>query len=102
MTGPTFSHELTADPATLVLHGELDEGASVVVRELISHASGGLSHDLRIELSDVQFIPSAAVGVLAKSRDTARRNGATLTFVAEEGCVAQRVLAICDLPYEAP
>lgn len=95
-----FSHELTADPATLVLHGELDEGASVVVRELISEASGGLARDLRIELSDVQFIPSAAVGVLAKARDTARKNGAEVSFVAAEGCVAQRVLAICGLPYQ--
>ena len=100
MTEQTFSYELTENPPRLVLHGELDEAACVEVRGLIGSASADLSRDLAVDLSDVEFFPSEAVGVVAKSRATAARNGATLTLVAADGSVAQRVLSICGLAHE--
>jgi len=100
VTGPTFSHELTGEPSRLTLRGELDEATTVELRELIGTATGALHQDLVIDLSGVDFLPSAAVGVLAKARATASGNGAELTFVAEEGSIAQRVLTICGLPHQ--
>ena len=100
MTQPDFSYELTEQPPRLTLHGELDEAACVEMRTLIDDASAGLTRDLAVVLSDVEFMPSEAVGVVAKARATAARNGATLTLVAADGSVAQRVLSICGLTHE--
>jgi anti-anti-sigma factor len=100
VTGSTFSHQLTAEPSRLTLSGELDEATTFELRELIGTGSAGLQKDLVVDLSAVDFLPSAAVGVLAKARATAQANGATITFAATEGSIAQRVLTICGLPHE--
>lgn len=100
MTGPTFSHELSVETARLTLRGELDEATTFELRDLIGTATSSLRRDLVIDLSDVDFLPSAAVGVLAKARATASDNGAEITFVAADGTIAQRVLTICGLPYD--
>jgi anti-anti-sigma factor len=93
-----FSYELSADRSTLTLRGELDEVASVALRELLTSLSGEPGAGLRVELSDVDFLPSAALGVLAAARGAAPAGA--MTFVAAPGTIAQRVLRICSLPYD--
>jgi len=100
VTQPAFSHELSDDAQTLTLHGELDEGAAVRLRELLNSLTAAPGSRLRVDLSDVDFLPSPAVGVLAVARDTTFRNGGSMTFVAAPGTISQRVLTICALPYE--
>jgi anti-anti-sigma factor len=90
------------EPGRLVLHGDLDEGAAVVLRQVVRDATSDLQQALEIDLSDVTFLPSASVGVLATSQAAARRQGADLVFVAADGSVAQRVLRICGLDYVEP
>ena len=101
MTEQSFSYELLDDSGRLVLHGDLDEGATVQVRSLLSDLTDGLTKDLTVDLSDVDLFPSAAVGVIANAQDTARKQGATLALVAAEGTISARVLTICGLAHES-
>ena len=96
-----FSYEISADSDRLVLHGDLDEGATVQVRMLLKEATAGLTRDLAVDLTDVDLLPSSAIGVLANAQDTASKQGAALTFIAADGTIAARVLTICGLSYEA-
>ena len=103
MTLPAeFSTDLDTDTSLLVLRGEVDEGACILLRQEIGEATAGLTKPLRIDLTEVTFLPSAAVGVLATSRATAAKNGADIELVAQEGTIAQRVLTICGLPHVTP
>jgi len=95
-----FSYEINDESGRLVLHGDLDEGATVQVRMLLKEITDGLTRDLTLDLTDVDLLPSSAVGVLANSQDTAAKQGATLVFVAADGTIAARVLTICGLPYD--
>lgn len=99
MTSPAFRYDLDESRALLVAHGDLDEPATMELRDSILRATDQLSANLTIELSDVDFLPSSAIGVLATSQAGARRNGSTITFVATDGSVAQRVLRVCGLDY---
>lgn len=96
---PALRYELDEDRAALTLHGELDDPASAELRTVIAQGSREMTADLRIDLSDVSFMPSPAIGVLATSQAKARRNGARIALVAPEGSVAARLLTICALDY---
>jgi len=95
-----FSYEVDDGSGRLVLHGDLDEGVTVQVRTLLKEITDGLTRDLTVDLTDVDLLPSSAVGVLANAQDAATKQGAALTFVAAEGTIAARVLTICGLPYD--
>ena len=95
-----FSYEISDESGRLVLHGDLDEGATVQVRMIVKEITDGLTRDLAIDLTDVDLMPSSAVGVLANAQDTAAKQGAALTFVAADGTIAARVLTICGLAYD--
>ena len=94
-----FSYEVSDGSDRLVLHGDLDEGTTVQVRMLLKEITAGLTRDVTIDLTDVDLLPSSAVGVLANAQDTAAKQGAAVTFVAEAGTIAARVLTICGLSY---
>ena len=85
MTTSPFAHDLDAERGLLALHGELDEAASTELRATIMKATKELTSDLAIDLADVTFLPSPAIGVLAASQADASRHGATITFVAPAG-----------------
>ena len=101
VTTPGFRYDLDRERGVLALHGELDEPASRELREAIVTATDDMTTSLAIDLGDVSFMPSPAIGVLATSQAGAGRNGATITFVAPEGSVAARLLTICALDYVA-
>jgi anti-anti-sigma factor len=92
--------ELSEAGQTLTLHGELDEAASAGLRDLLRVVLADLDGDLRLDLADVDFLPSVAVGVLAAAQGAAAKQGASITFVAAKGTIAQRVLTICGLAHE--
>ena len=77
MTSPSVhATTSTRSASVLALHGELDEPASTELRETIMKATIELTSDLTIDLADVTFLPSPAIGVLATSQAGARSNGA--------------------------
>jgi anti-anti-sigma factor len=95
-----FTYEINDESDRLVLHGDLDEGTTVQVRMLLKEVTAGLTRDLAIDLTDVDLLPSSAVGVLANAQDSAAKQGAALTFIAADGTIAARVLTICGLSYD--
>jgi anti-anti-sigma factor len=99
VTSPDFRFDLDDDRRVLVAHGDLDEAGTFELRSVLAQATDQLTTGLTIDLSDVDFLPSSAIGVLAKAQTGARRNGATITFVAVDGSVSQRVLTVCGLDY---
>jgi len=101
VTEPDFRYDLDRERGVLTLHGELDEVASVELRTTITEATDQLTADLAIDLAEVTFMPSPAIGVLASSQEKARRQGATITFVAPDGTIAARLLTICAIDHVA-
>ena len=83
----------------LVVQGDLDEAASVELRDAIAKATRELTAGLAVDLEHVSFLPSPAIGVLASAQAKARRNGADLVLVAPAGTIAQRLLVICALDH---
>lgn len=98
-TTEAFGYDFDTKRRLLVVRGELDEVATLELRETINNLTGTLTADLAIDLGEVTFMPSPAIGVLAAARAGAERNGATISFVAPAGSMAARLLTICGLDY---
>jgi anti-anti-sigma factor len=94
-----FRYDLDDRRGVLTLHGELEEVATVELRELLTKITGEFTTDLAIDLADVSFMPSAAIGVLASSREKARQHGASIVLVAPAGTLTARLLTICALDH---
>jgi anti-anti-sigma factor len=84
---------------TLFVSGSIDELSGGALRDAIDKHSASYTRQLSVDLTDVDFLPSLGVGVLAVAMRTTQENGATLELVAATGTVAQQVLNICGLPY---
>jgi anti-anti-sigma factor len=84
---------------TLLVSGSVDELSGVLLRDAIDKHSVSCTQPLSVDLTDVDFLPSLGVGVLAVAMRTADENGTTIDLVAAPGTVAQQVLNICGLPY---
>lgn len=96
-------YAVSYDAATNVLavSGSVDELEGPTFRGDLDSHSGGYSRDLTLDLSDVEFFPSLAVGVLVVALRTMRENGAELTVLAREGSIVARVLTVCRLDFTA-
>jgi anti-anti-sigma factor len=92
-----FATAFSNDTRTLVVSGEVDELSGQALRSQIVQCSENFTQPLSIDLSDVDFFPSLGVGILARAMTMGE-----IELVAEDGCVAQRVLRICQLPYREP
>ena len=88
-----------SDTRTLYVSGEVDELSAVRLREALDTHSNGFADDLVVDLSDVDFLPSMGVGVLAVAARNAEERGSKFELVAGKGTIAQQVLNICGLPH---
>jgi anti-anti-sigma factor len=88
-----------SDTRTLYVSGEVDELSAVRLREALEKHSNGFADDLVVDLSDVDFLPSMGVGVLAVASRIAGEHGSKIELVAVKGTIAQQVLNICGLPH---
>lgn len=82
-----------------MVSGSVDELAGVALRDAIDKHSDSCTQPLTVDLTDVDFLPSLGVGVLAVAMRTAEEKGASIDLVAASGTIAQQVLNICGLPY---
>ena len=83
----------------LTLGGSIDELAVADLRAAVEQHSDEHRRSLTVELSDVDFLPSVAVGVLATGLRQADENGVELALVASPGTIAHRVLYITGMPF---
>ncbi|GAA1998411.1 MULTISPECIES: STAS domain-containing protein [Nocardioides] len=93
----------TLDSGVLTVSGSIDEYAVMTLRNQIAAHSADYTGRVVIELSDVDYLPSVAIGVLAKAMSQARRAGGSVELVARRDTLAQRMLTVVALPYrESP
>jgi anti-anti-sigma factor len=96
MSMPPFTTSTCADGRTLAVSGSIDELAvDDFRRALHDHVVG--SADAVIDLSDVDFLPSMAIGALV---GVLKRAPGKVTLAAREGSRAAKLLRICGLPFE--
>ena len=95
-----YSSSFDEATSVLTVRGEVDEAAGVVLREELSKYSRDFERRVTVDLSEVEYLPSLAIGVLATARRTADRAGVGLGLRAVEGSLSQRVLSICGLDHE--
>jgi anti-sigma B factor antagonist len=93
---PAADAQLGYDAAVIVVSGELDFGASPRLRaRVFTHIGSGRRH-LVLDLSDVTFIDSTAIGVLVGALGRLREaGGGSLRVVCAEANA--RVLRIFDI-----
>jgi anti-anti-sigma factor len=91
-----FSTVVRLGSHTLVVSGSIDEQSVDEFRSALHRYVSGTPNAI-VDLSDVDFLPSMAVGALVGAM---KRAEGSLTIVAGDGCVAAKVLAICGIPFE--
>jgi anti-anti-sigma regulatory factor len=89
-----FAATMRPDQRTLVVSGSVDELAVDDFRWAL-HLCMSASTDPVVDLSDVDFFPSFAVGALIG----ALRRDRGMTVAAREGTFAAKVLDVCGIPY---
>jgi anti-anti-sigma factor len=96
------SHDASFDETTAVLtvRGDIDEDAGVALRENIAATTQNYTRSIAIDLTEVDYFPSLAVGVVARALAKARESGIELVLRAAPGTVAQRVLTVCGLEHQ--
>lgn len=88
---------MTYTDGVLTLAGTIDEYAVDDLRQRLAELA---DDDLvAVDLTAVDFLPSAGIGVLVKARSTVKQRGGSLDLVAPEGTPAQQVLRITGLPH---
>ena len=91
-----FTTSKCGDGRTLAVSGCIDELAvDDFRRALHDHVVG--SADAVIDLSDVDYLPSMAIGALVGALKHKRNQ---VTLVAREGSRSAKLLRICGLPFE--
>jgi anti-sigma B factor antagonist len=85
----------TGNTATVAVAGEIDLSTVDEMRSAVTSAAHGLE-TLRLDLTDIEFIDSAGLGVLLELSSTLRRRLVTLEIEAGAGPVRQ-AMAITGL-----
>lgn len=93
-----YSSTLDRPARVLRVHGVVDEMSVHAFRDDLLGALGA-DADLTVDLGDVDFFPSVAVGALVAGIRQAAAAGGTLEVLVVAGSVPHRVLGICQLPH---
>ena len=94
-----YASSYDEDQKLLLIEGSVDELAGPAFRDDLAKYSDQYVKPLRVDLSEVEFFPSLAVGVLAVAMRKGREGGGEVEVLAREGTIVARVLTICALPY---
>ena len=92
-----FSAVTGPDGRTLAVSGVIDELAVDDFRHALHRCMNGSGYAVVVDLSDVDFLPSMAIGVLVGAMKDDR---GSVTALARRGCFAARVLGLCGIPFE--
>lgn len=94
-----LSLDFDDDSRTLRVGGTVDELSGVQLREAITKYSEDHTRSLLVDLSEVDLLPSAGVGVLAVAMRQAEQNGQSIELAARPDTIVQRVLNICGIAF---
>ena len=101
MTAVPFTSTFDAASATLTVAGDVDEHNAAALREGVEKHSQMYSVGMVLDLSDVTYLPSTAVGVLVRADQEFAAAGTTFELAAAAGTIAERVLTVCAMPHRA-
>lgn len=96
---PIWSHEVTrrSGHVVIALAGELDLACTAALQALLfEHIESGQVTDLHIDLADVGFLDSSALGMLISGLNHAQEQGCRFAVI-NPSPMARRVLAITGL-----
>jgi anti-anti-sigma factor len=96
--------ERDADRTVVWLQGEHDASTVVAFWDTMGRAIALDDADVIVDLSDVEFMGSATVGVIIRARESLRRRSRSLTLRSPSRC-ARRVLdlyGLADLLADTP
>ena len=99
MHNDAFAITFDEGSRSLVVTGDIEEPGAAALRDEIDARSGSWTSSVVVNLSDVRYLPSTAVGVLATAQKKAAENGQSVELVAAPGSIAERVLKVCALPH---
>lgn len=88
--------ESKAHRTIICLRGEHDAFTAGALAEAISHATTLGEGDLVIDLTDVEFMAIATVGVISQARERLRLQSRSVVLQSPSRC-AQRVLDLCGI-----
>ena len=94
--GPIPFPVLDADRTVVWLRGEHDVSTVAALSQTMARAIALDDGDLVIDLSDVEFMDAATVGVIIRARDFLRLQSRSLALRSPSSCAA-RILDLCDL-----
>lgn len=80
----------------VVIHGEIDLGTAPALREALRSALEDQTGPVVVDLSDVSFMDSTGVHVLADALQRLEAQNRSLAVVCEEGGQVQRLLALVE------
>lgn len=92
---PGFSIDVRDSGVVVVATGAVDEDAGNVLRDALADASADYTRSITLDLTEVTFLPSSAVAVLARAQRRLASGDGELALVAKRGSIAQRVLEVC-------
>jgi anti-anti-sigma factor len=92
MAGTPFTCAYDEDARVLTVEGNLDVAAALTLRQELIDMTTDRPGSFTMDLSLVDDLSSAAVGVIAAARAEMRAHFNALTFVATQGSLAWRVL----------
>lgn len=100
MSGRPFVASFDESTSTLSLSGIVDELSIDEMKESVATASADHTRPVVVDLSDVDFLPSIGLGVLAEAIRRSRTTGGEVTLVTRTGTLSHRVLEISGLPFD--
>jgi anti-anti-sigma factor len=94
-----YSADFEHVDARLTVHGEIGELDTAQFRRDLLEAVARTERPVIVDLSDVDFLPSMAIGVLVGA---VKGSAGQIELVAAKGSIAAHLLQICGLPHADP
>jgi anti-anti-sigma factor len=94
-----FVASYDAETGTLALSGILDDLSLAEMCAALDAATAAHTRDTVVDLSEVDFLPSMALGALATTLKGMRTAGCSFVITTAPGALAHRVLKISGLPF---
>ena len=87
--------------SVLAVSGEVGEEATETLRLAIEQHSLGYTRGTTVDLTGATYLPSAAIGVLARAARQFVASGEPFELTAAAGSIAHRVLTVSAMPHRA-
>jgi anti-anti-sigma factor len=97
VTERPFQAVLMRDQRVLALSGVVDELSLPDLRDALREATDGYTSEVTVDLSDVDFLPSLALGVII---GVMKEAPGRVTLAVQKGSIARRVLEVSGLPHQ--